>query len=124
MVNMAQIIIVDDSVAIRMPLRLILEESGHEVFDFEDGKQALEFARGHVVDLVITDLNMPVMNGMALIASLRKHSDYKIIPILVLTTESVDHKKNKAKALGATGWITKPFSQERIKKALDKTLSS
>ena len=121
---MAQIIIVDDSVAIRMPLRLILEESGHEVFDFEDGKQALEFARGHVVDLVITDLNMPVMNGMALIASLRKHSDYKSIPILVLTTESVDHKKNKAKTLGATGWITKPFSQERIKKALDKTLSS
>jgi len=119
---MAKIIIVDDSAAIRMPLKLILEEYGHEVFAFEDGRQALDYARGEVVDLVITDLNMPVMNGMALIASLRKHSDYKSIPILVLTTETVDHKKNKAKALGATGWIAKPFSQDRIKKALDKIL--
>jgi len=119
---MAQIMIVDDSVAIRMPLKLILEELGHDVNAFEDGRQALDFARGEVVDLVITDLNMPVMNGMALIASLRKNSDYSSVPILVLTTETVEHKKNKAKTLGATGWIAKPFSPERIKKALEKTL--
>lgn len=121
---MAQIIVVDDSVAIRMPLKLILEEFGHEVFVFEDGRQALDFTRTKIVDLVITDLNMPIMNGMALIASLRKSSDYKLIPIIVLTTESVDHKKNKARTLGASGWITKPFSQDRIKKALDKLLPS
>ncbi len=120
---MAQIIIVDDSIGIRTPLKLILEEYGHEVFAFENGKLALDFATENVLDLVITDLNMPVMNGMTLIARLRKLPGYQTTPILVLTTESVDRKKNKARALGATGWITKPFTQDRIKKALDKTLT-
>ncbi len=120
---MSKIIIVDDAYTIRGPLRLILEELGHEVIDFENGKLALDYCRKESSDLVITDLNMPVMNGMTLIASLNKIETYKTIPILVLTTESADHKKNKAKILGATGWITKPFTEERIKKALNKTLS-
>ncbi len=119
---MAQIIIVDDSISVRTPLRVILENFGHEVFDFEDGKQAREFTRTKTVDLVITDLNMPIMNGMTLVASLRSSEEYKSIPILILTTEFSDRKKSKARSLGATGWLTKPFTEERIKKALEKTL--
>jgi len=119
---MAKVLTVDDAATIRGPLKLILEELGHQVFDFENGKDALEFARNEKVDLVITDLNMPEMNGMALIASLRRLDDYKNIPILVMTTESSAFKKNKAKSLGASGWLTKPFTQERIESALIKTV--
>ena len=119
---MSLIMIVDDAYTIRGPLRLALEELGHEVVDFENGKFAISHARENLVDLVITDLNMPIMSGMTLIASLRRLESYKTIPILVLTTESADGKKNKARGLGATGWLTKPFTKERIRKALEKTL--
>lgn len=119
---MARILTVDDAATIRSPLKLILEELGHQVFDFENGRQALNFAREEVVDLVITDLNMPEMNGMALIASLRRLDSYKSTPILVMTTESSDFKKKKAKSLGASGWLTKPFNQARIESALTKTI--
>lgn len=119
---MSKIMTVDDAAAIREPLKMVLEELGHEVVTFENGKQAIDYARKENVDLVITDLNMPEMNGMALIASLRRLDSYKTIPILVMTTESADYKKNKARSVGATGWLTKPFSQERIEAALKKTL--
>jgi two-component system chemotaxis response regulator CheY len=119
---MARILIVDDSLAIRRPLELILIELGHHPFAFEDGKRALDFARKESVELVITDINMPVLDGFTLVASLRRLELYKNIPILMLTTESSDDKKTKAKRLGATGWITKPFTLERLKAALKKTL--
>lgn len=119
---MARILTADDSYAIRRPLEAMLTELGHQVFAFEDGKQALDFARKEAVDLVITDINMPVMDGFVLISSLRRLEAYKTIPILMLTTESSEEKKTKAKRLGATGWLTKPFSVERIQQALKKTI--
>jgi len=119
---MARIMAVDDSAAIRGPLEAMISLHGHEVFMFEDGRQALEFARTDTVDLVITDLNMPEMNGMSLISSLRRLPFYKNTPILILTTETADYKKKKAQSVGATGWITKPFTEERITAALKKTL--
>jgi len=120
---MARIIAVDDALAIRSAIKLILSHHGHDVFDFENGKDAIEFARQESVDLVITDLNMPEMNGMSLISSLRRLEDYEHTPILVMTTETADYKKKKAKSVGATGWIAKPFTEERILKALNKVLS-
>ena len=119
---MAKILTVDDAATIRGPLKLILEELGHQVFDFENGRVALEFAHQNSVDLVITDLNMPEMDGVTLISHLRNLDNYKSIPILVMTTESSDDKKKEAKSVGASGWLTKPFSRERIKAALNKTI--
>ena len=120
---MARILAVDDALAIRCAIEHILTTYGHDVFLFENGKEALKFARNEDVDLVITDLNMPEMNGMSLITSLRRIESYKRIPILIMTTESSDYKKKKGKSVGATGWITKPFTEERIKAALNKVLS-
>lgn len=119
---MAKILAVDDALAIRCAIGEILKHQGHQVQLCEDGREALEFARENVVDLVITDLNMPEMNGMSLISSLRLLQAYEKIPILVMTTESADYKKKKAKQVGATGWITKPFTEDRIKAALNKVL--
>jgi len=119
---MARIMAVDDALAIRSAVNLILSHHGHDVFMFENGKDAIDFARNESVDLVITDLNMPEMNGMSLIASLRRLETYKHIPILIMTTETADYKKKKGKSVGATGWIAKPFTEERIVKALDKVL--
>jgi len=120
---MARIMAVDDSIAITNAVELILKHHGHQVVTFDNGKEALNYARKETVDLVITDLNMPEMNGMTLISGLRRLDNYKHIPILVMTTESADYKKKKAKLVGATGWILKPFSEDRILAALNKVLS-
>ena len=114
---------VDDALAIRSAVSLILSHRGHEVFIFEHGKDTLEFARDNSVDLVITDLNMAEMNGMSLITNLRRLENYAHIPILIMTTETADYKKKKGKSVGATGWIAKPFTEERILKALNKVLA-
>lgn len=119
---MARIMTVDDHQSIRSALGLILKELGHQVETFEHGREALNFAREESVDLVITDLNMPEMNGMSLITNLRNLDAYKSIPILVMTTETADYKKKKARGVGATGWITKPFDAQRIMNALNKVL--
>ena len=119
---MANILAVDDSQAIRTLMKVVLESEGHNVFVKENGREALEFARGHTVDLVITDLNMPEMGGMSLVSHLRKLEAYKSKPILVITTETADYKKQKAKTVGATGWIAKPVDKDRLIKAVQKTV--
>ncbi len=119
---MARILVVDDSVAIRSSIELILSQHGYHVIAKENGREALNFAREEAVELVITDLNMPEMNGMSLVSNLRIKEAYKLIPILIMTTETADYKKKKAKSLGATGWIAKPFDEERLLKAVRKVL--
>jgi two-component system chemotaxis response regulator CheY len=119
---MASIIAVDDSAAIRTLMQVVLESAGHTVFLFENGRLALDFARDHSVDLVITDLNMPVMGGMSLVGNLRRLDEYKAKPILVITTETADYKKQKAKSTGATGWIVKPVSKGRLLTAIERTV--
>lgn len=103
-------------------MELILKQYGYQVTARENGREALNFARGTPVDAVITDLNMPEMNGMSLVSSLRNLDAYRTIPILIMTTETADYKKKKAKSLGATGWIAKPFDEERLIKAVRKVL--
>ncbi len=119
---MASILAVDDSEAIRTLMKVVLESVGHTVFVKENGREALDWARDHTVDLVITDLNMPEMGGMSLVGHLRRLEGYKAKPILVITTETADYKKQKAKVVGATGWIAKPVDKDRLLAAVEKTV--
>jgi two-component system, chemotaxis family, chemotaxis protein CheY len=112
---MAKIILcVDDSASIRQMVKLTLAGAGYQVVQACDGADGLAKARETHVNLVVTDLNMPVMNGIGLIRELRKLTNYKGVPIIFLTTESDPGMKQEAKAAGATAWITKPFQQEQL----------
>jgi two-component system chemotaxis response regulator CheY len=108
------ILCVDDSASIRQMVKLTLTQAGYQVIQASDGAEGLAKARESVVNLVVTDLNMPVMNGLGLIRELRKLATYKGVPIIFLTTESDPAIKQEAKTAGATGWITKPFQQEQL----------
>ena len=113
---------VDDSASMRQMVRLTLADSGHEVIEASDGREALAKAQQGSVHMVITDLNMPNMDGLTLIRELRKLPAYKGVPILFLTTESDAAKKQEAKAAGATGWITKPFDKAQLAAAVRKVI--
>ncbi|MFO7829560.1 MAG: response regulator [Bacteroidales bacterium] len=116
------ILIVDDSESIREVVSFTLENEGYNVFVGDDGTDALKFLDGRTIDLVITDLHMPQMNGIELIKNIRAMEAYKRIPILFLTTESQASKKMEAKEAGATGWIIKPFVPAKLIAALKKVL--
>jgi two-component system chemotaxis response regulator CheY len=99
-----------------------LEHEGYNVLIAVDGKDALKFFDGTKIDLVITDLHMPILNGIELIKEVRTMPDYLRIPILFLTTESQAAKKMEAKDAGATGWIIKPFVPAKLIEAINKVL--
>jgi two-component system, chemotaxis family, chemotaxis protein CheY len=111
---MASILLVDDSASMREMVSFTLREAGHDVKEAEDGVEALKFAQGESVNLVITDVNMPNMDGIALTSELRALDTYKFIPILILTTETGSDKKKQGKEAGATGWIEKPFDPDSL----------
>ncbi|WP_319559892.1 response regulator [Marispirochaeta sp.] len=117
-----KILIVDDSKAIRQSIRFVLEQNEYQVLDAEDGLDALEKLRNETVDLIITDVNMPNMNGIELIQELRGKEGFRFVPILVLTTESQNSVMEKGKAAGATGWIVKPFSTDKLLAAVRKVV--
>lgn len=119
---MAKILAVDDSRTIREMVNTILTGMGHEVLLACDGAEALDIARDTPVDLVLTDINMPNMNGISLVSKLRRLESYQKIPILMLTTESTDYKKTKSKNMGANGWVQKPFDQARLETAINRML--
>ncbi len=116
------ILIVDDSESIREVVSFTLENEGYNVLVAVDGTDALKFLNGQTIDLIITDLHMPEMDGITLIKEVRKKPDYQRIPILFLTTESQAAKKMEAKDAGATGWIIKPFVPAKLIAALSKVL--
>ncbi|HEX2982059.1 MAG TPA: response regulator [Ignavibacteriales bacterium] len=116
------IITVDDSASIRQMVNFTLQEAGYTVIEAGDGKDALEKVNGSAVDLVITDLNMPNMDGIELIKSLRSSQNYKFVPIIMLTTESQETKKKEGKDAGATGWIVKPFKPDQLLSVIKKVL--
>lgn len=118
------ILSVDDSASVRQMVKLTLTGAGYQVIQANDGSEGLAKARTSQVDMVMTDLNMPVMNGLALIKELRQLPAYKGVPILFLTTESDAQLKAEAKAAGATGWITKPFQQEQLIAVVKKVLGA
>ncbi|MBI5783389.1 MAG: response regulator [Gammaproteobacteria bacterium] len=119
---MATILTVDDTASMRQMISFTLNSVGHEVIQASDGKEALKVLQGKKVDLVIADVNMPNMDGITLVKSLREQADYKFIPILVLTTESQEAKRQQGKVAGATGWIVKPFNPEQLLTVVKKVL--
>ena len=116
------IMTVDDSPSMRMLLRAALGDLGYKVVEAEDGMQALDRIGGADPDLLITDINMPNLDGFGLIERLRARAEHRNLPILVLTTESSDEKKQRARAAGATGWIVKPFHPEKLAAAIRRVL--
>lgn len=119
---MAKILAVDDSASMRQMVSFTLKGAGHEVVEASDGLEALNYAKGNKVDLVLSDVNMPNMDGISLIKELRTLPDYKFTPLLMLTTESAMDKKQEGKAAGATGWIVKPFNPEQLLTTIKKVL--
>ncbi|NTS77979.1 response regulator [Catenovulum sp. SM1970] len=121
---MANILAIDDQLVMRQMVSVVLEKAGHQVTTAEDGVKALEKIRGNpcAFDLVISDVNMPNMSGISLVAKIRRLQEYKFIPILMLTTESSQYRKDKAKASGASGWLTKPFDPPRLTNAVNKLI--
>ena len=119
---MANILIVDDSASMRNMVSATLQSAGHKVQDAGDGAQALTKAKASSFDAVITDLNMPVMNGIELVKNLRALPSYRYTPILLLTTESASDKKIEGKEAGATGWLVKPFNPEKLLATVGRVL--
>jgi len=119
---MAHILGVDDSASMRQMVSFTLTEAGHEVVLASDGAEGLEAARSGCFELVITDINMPNMNGIELVQNLRQLPDYKFTPILVLTTESSADRKQEGKAAGATGWLVKPFDPDQLLATVGKVI--
>ncbi|UCH14429.1 MAG: response regulator [Bacteroidales bacterium] len=117
-----KILIVDDSESIRDVVNYTLETNGHNVLVGIDGKDAMKHLNGQHIDLIITDLYMPNMDGISLIKHIRQNESYKRTPILFLTTESQQDKKMEAKSAGATGWIVKPFIPENLISVINKVL--
>lgn len=118
-----RILVVDDSESIREVVSFTLEDAGYEVLVANDGDDALKYIKDKEdINLIITDLHMPVMNGIELIKHVRDTEKYKRIPILFLTTESQVSKKLEAKQAGATGWIIKPFIKEKLLAALKRVM--
>lgn len=118
------ILCVDNSASIRQMVKLTLSAAGYQIVQANDGAEGLVKAKEATVSLVVTDLNMPVMNGLGLIRELRKLPAYKGVPIILLTTESDPVMKQEAKTAGATGWITKPFQQEQLVGVVRKVLGT
>ena len=112
----------DDSASIRQMVGFTLQRAGYSIIEAVHGQDALTKIMSAHVDLLITDLNMPVMDGLELIRRVRALAQFKYLPILMLTTESQADKKQAGKAAGATGWIVKPFTQEQLVAVVQKVV--
>jgi len=113
-------LVVDDSYTMRNMVSLALKDAEFDVIEADDGTSALDAVKDASVDIVITDINMPNMNGIELIEKLRSDDKFKFTPILVLTTEGGDDMKAEGKRVGATGWIVKPFNPDTLLAAVNK----
>ncbi len=114
------ILVVDDSAAVRRAVALMASGAGYSCVEAEDGKQALEAMDGTAVDVVLTDLNMPVMDGRELISKIRSAPDKRFIPVLVLTTECHDDVASELKRSGVTGVLQKPIGRDELLAALQR----
>ena len=119
---MKNILAVDDSASMRQMVGFTLKSAGFKVIEAKDGSEALEIAKNQSFDAVISDVNMPIMDGISLIRELRTLQEYRFTPMLMLTTESGLDKKSEGKAAGATGWIVKPFNPEQLLAVIRKVI--
>jgi len=115
-----KILTVDDSKTMRQMVTHTLKTAGYEVVEAEDGNEGIKVLESNKVDLIITDLNMPNLDGFGFIEKVRATTGHKYVPILMLTTESDPQKKERGKTLGATGWIVKPFNPEKLVQVVNK----
>jgi two-component system, chemotaxis family, chemotaxis protein CheY len=113
---------VDDSASVRQMVSFTLKDAGYNVIEAKDGQDALNKLSGNAVHLVVTDLNMPNLDGLGLIRALRGMATFKFVPIIMLTTESQMEKKLAGKSAGATGWIVKPFQPNQLISVVKKVL--
>jgi two-component system chemotaxis response regulator CheY len=120
---MKTIMTVDDSASVRMMVNFTLSQLGFDIVEAVDGKDALEKLSGRSIHMLITDVNMPELDGIGLVKKIRENPSYRFIPIIVLTTESQEEKKKEGKLAGATGWIVKPFKPEQLIAVVRKVLS-
>lgn len=119
---MAAILAVDDSSSLRQMVAFTLKSSGFDVIEAVDGQDAIDKLNGRMVDLVLTDQNMPRMDGLTLVRHLRTLPHFQSTPILILTTESSDEMKQAGRAAGATGWMVKPFDPRKLIEVIRKVL--
>jgi two-component system chemotaxis response regulator CheY len=120
---MHSILAVDDSASMRQMVSFTLKSAGYNVVEAVDGQDAWEKAGGRSFDLVLTDQNMPRMDGISLTKKLRESAQFKGTPILILTTESSDQMKQAGRAAGATGWLVKPFDPNKLIEVIKKVIS-
>jgi len=120
---MTKILAVDDSASMRQMVVFTLESAGYDVVEAVDGQQALDIAKNESFDLVLSDINMPVKNGIELVKQLRQLEAYKYTPILMLTTETSSDRKMAGKGAGATGWVVKPFNPDKLLATIKKVIS-
>ena len=114
------VLIVDDSASMRQLIAFTIKDAGYDVLLAENGRDALEKMSPVKIDMVITDLNMPEMDGITFIRELRGKADYQFVPIIMLTTEAQEAKKQEGRAAGASGWIVKPFSPSQLMDVVKK----
>ncbi len=117
---MARILAVDDAKSICEIIKLVLTQVGHDVTTVLSGREALELAKTQDFDIILCDVNMPEMNGISLVGKLRLKKGFEYVPIIMVTTEGKDYKKNEARTMGASAWLQKPFSPEHLIKAVDR----
>jgi len=117
-----RILAADDSLSLRQVVKLVLTEAGYEVVEAVDGKDALAKLGNTPVNLIMTDLNMPNLDGVGFIKAVRANPVHRLTPILMVTTESSDEKKQAGKSAGATGWVVKPFSPDQLLAVVKKLI--
>ena len=120
---MKTILTVDDSATVRQMIGLVLRGAGYEVLEAVDGVDALAKLKGQELNLILTDLNMPNMDGLEFTRRVRALADYKFVPVVLLTTESQPEKKQEGKAAGATAWIVKPFNPDQLLAVVKKVIT-
>jgi two-component system chemotaxis response regulator CheY len=117
-----KIMTVDDSASVRQLVSFTLKQHGYEIAEAVNGAEALNKLKQEKIDMLITDINMPELDGIGLIKMIRDNPSYRFIPIIILTTESQTGKKEEARAAGATGWIIKPFRPDQLVSAVKKVM--
>lgn len=114
------ILIVDDSPSLRQVVNIALTGAGYDVIEACDGKDAINKLDGKKINLIISDVNMPVMDGISMVKEIKKMDNYKFTPVIMLTTESEDNKKNQGKEAGVKAWVVKPFKPDQMLNAVSK----
>lgn len=120
--KVAKILAVDDSRSLRRMVSFTLRQAGHEISEAENGREALAIAAEIQFDLILLDINMPELDGLETVKGLRRMPSYQNTPVLMLTTEASEEKKSEGRAAGASGWMVKPFSPDKLVAVVDRVL--